>query len=101
MKPAGCLLLVIILMKFSAILSAVGLSSGTAAMHMAVRLAEIHPCEKIFCSDLNFTASVNPVIHEGGIPVFTHECYIIGRAQLCTKCYYKILESRPGNAENT
>ena len=49
---------------------AVGLSSGTSALHMAVRLAGVCPGEKVFCSDLTFAATVNPVIYEGGIPVF-------------------------------
>ncbi len=49
---------------------AVALSSGTAALHMAVKLAGIKQGVRCFCSDLTFDATVNPVIYEGGIPVF-------------------------------
>ena len=49
---------------------AVALSSGTAALHLAVKLAGVKPKEKVFCSDMTFDATVNPVVYEGGIPVF-------------------------------
>lgn len=49
---------------------AVALSSGTASLHMAMKLAVVKQNEKIFCSDLTFAATVNPVVYEGGIPVF-------------------------------
>ncbi len=49
---------------------AVALSSGTAALHMAVKLAGVRPGEKVFCSDMTFDATVNPVVYEGGVPVF-------------------------------
>ena len=49
---------------------AVALSAGTAALHMAVKLADVKPGEKVFCSDLTFDATVNPVVYEGGVPVF-------------------------------
>ena len=60
----------------------VALSSGTAALHMAVKLAGIEAYgqpdvghgavegKKVFCSDMTFDATVNPVVYEGGIPVF-------------------------------
>lgn len=49
---------------------AVALSAGTAALHMAVRLAGVKPGDKVFCSDMTFDATVNPVVYEGGVPVF-------------------------------
>lgn len=49
---------------------AVALSCGTAALHLAVKLAGVKPGDKVFCSDVTFIASVNPVVYEGGIPVF-------------------------------
>lgn len=49
---------------------AIALSSGTAAIHMAVKLAGVKPGDKVFCSDMTFAATVNPVVYEGGIPVF-------------------------------
>ena len=49
---------------------AVALSSGTAALHLAIKLAGIKPGEKVFCSDMTFSATVNPITYEGGVPVF-------------------------------
>lgn len=49
---------------------AVGLSCGTAALHLCMKLAGIKPGDKVFCSDMTFDATVNPVVYEGGIPVF-------------------------------
>ena len=60
----------------------VALSTGTASLHLAVKLAgeamygqpEIGKGalfnKKVFCSDVTFDATVNPVVYEGGIPVF-------------------------------
>lgn len=48
----------------------VALSAGTAALHMAVKLAGVKPGDKVFCSDVTFDATVNPVVYEGGVPVF-------------------------------
>lgn len=49
---------------------AVALSSGTAALHMAVKLAGVKPGDQVFCSDMTFSATVNPVKYEGGEPIF-------------------------------
>ena len=49
---------------------AVGLASGTAALHMAVKLAGVRQGEKVFCSDMTFAATVNPVVYEKAEPVF-------------------------------
>lgn len=49
---------------------AVALSSGTAALHLAIKLAGVKPGDKVFCSDLTFAATVNPIMYEHGIPVF-------------------------------
>ena len=49
---------------------AVALSAGTAALHLAVKLAGVKHGDKVFCSDMTFCATVNPVVYEGGIPVF-------------------------------
>ena len=48
---------------------AVALASGTAALHMAVKLAGVKPGDKVFCTDMTFDATVNPVVYEGGVPV--------------------------------
>lgn len=49
---------------------AVALSAGTAALHLAVKLAGVKYGDKVFCSDMTFCATVNPVVYEGGIPIF-------------------------------
>ncbi|MBR1761825.1 MAG: aminotransferase class V-fold PLP-dependent enzyme [Eubacterium sp.] len=49
---------------------AVSLSCGTAALHLAVKLAGIKRGDKVFCSDMTFDATVNPVVYERGEPVF-------------------------------
>ena len=49
---------------------AVALSCGTAALHLAVKLAGVKPGDKVFCSDMTFAATLNPVVYEGGVPVF-------------------------------
>lgn len=61
---------------------AVALSSGTAALHMAMKLAGLKAYgmpkpgvgalqgRKVFCSNMTFAATVNPVVYEGGEPVF-------------------------------
>lgn len=49
---------------------AVALSAGTAALHLAMKLAGVKPGDKVFCSDMTFDATVNPVVYEGGVPVF-------------------------------
>ena len=49
---------------------AVALSAGTAAIHLAVKLAGVKPGMRVFCSDMTFGATVNPVVYEGGEPVF-------------------------------
>ena len=54
---------------------AVALSAGTAALHMAVKLAGVKPGDKVFCTDMTFSATVNPVVYEGGIPVFVDAEY--------------------------
>ena len=49
---------------------AVALSAGTASLHMAVKLAGVKPGDRVFCSDMTFDATVNPIVYEGGIPIF-------------------------------
>ncbi len=54
---------------------AVALSSGTAALHLAVKLAGIGQGDRVFCSDMTFAATVNPVRYEKGNPVFIDSEY--------------------------
>ena len=54
---------------------AVALSSGTSALHLAMKLAGVKAGDKVFCSDMTFAATVNPIVYEGGIPVFIDSEY--------------------------
>ena len=49
---------------------AVALASGTSSLHLAVKLAGVKPGDKVICTDMTFGATINPVVYEGGIPVF-------------------------------
>ena len=49
---------------------AVALSCGTAALHLAVKLAGVKDGDYVFCTDMTFAATVNPVMYERAIPVF-------------------------------
>lgn len=54
---------------------AVALSSGTASIHLAMKLAGIKDGDKVFCSDLTFAATVNPVLYENAEPIFIDSEY--------------------------
>lgn len=49
---------------------AVALSCGTAALHLCVKLAGVKPGDHVFTSDMTFGATVNPIVYDGGVPVF-------------------------------
>lgn len=49
---------------------AAALSSGTAALHLALRYVGVERGDTVFCSSLTFAASCNPIIYEGAEPVF-------------------------------
>ena len=49
---------------------AAALSSGTAAIHMAVKLLGIGEGDVVFVSDLTFSATCNPIAYEKAVPVF-------------------------------
>ena len=53
----------------------VALASGTSALHLAVKLAEVQPGENVFCSDMTFDATVNPVSYEKGRQIFIDSEY--------------------------
>jgi dTDP-4-amino-4,6-dideoxygalactose transaminase len=49
---------------------ACALSSGTAAIHLALRLLDIGPGDIVVCQSLTFAASANPILYQGATPVF-------------------------------
>jgi pyridoxal phosphate-dependent aminotransferase EpsN len=49
---------------------ALAVSSGTAAIHLALRLVGVKAGDVVFCSSLTFIGSVNPVLYQGAVPIF-------------------------------
>ncbi|MGQ7188497.1 DegT/DnrJ/EryC1/StrS family aminotransferase, partial [Escherichia sp. HC-CC] len=49
---------------------AVAVSSGTAAIHLALELLEVKSGDCVFCSSLTFIASANPIMYQGAEPIF-------------------------------
>ena len=72
---------------------AVALSAGTAALHLAVKLAGVKPGDKVFCSDVTFDATVNPIVYEGGVPVFIDTEY--DTWNMCPQALEKAFELYP------
>lgn len=58
------------LAEYVGIKNGAALSSGTAAIHMALKAIGVKKGDKVFCSSLTFAASCNPIVYEGAIPVF-------------------------------
>ncbi|WJH32319.1 aminotransferase class I/II-fold pyridoxal phosphate-dependent enzyme [Paenibacillus sp. CC-CFT747] len=50
--------------------AAAAVSSGTAALHLALRLLGVTKGDRVFCSTLTFVASANPILYQGAEPVF-------------------------------
>ena len=73
--------------------NAVALASGTASLHIAVKLAGLKPGERVFCTDMTFGATVNPVVYEGGIPVFIDTEY--DTWNMCSDALEKAFETYP------
>ncbi|OWP87311.1 pyridoxal phosphate-dependent aminotransferase [Flavobacterium covae] len=51
-------------------LSVAALSSGTAALHLALILLDIKAGDEVICQSMTFSASANPIVYQGAIPVF-------------------------------
>ncbi|MHA0856212.1 DegT/DnrJ/EryC1/StrS family aminotransferase [Paenibacillus sp. CMAA1364] len=56
--------------SYAGSMGAVALSSGTAAIHLALVLLEVGRDDIVFCSSLTFVASANPILYQGATPVF-------------------------------
>jgi pyridoxal phosphate-dependent aminotransferase EpsN len=73
-------------------LYAIAMSSGTAAIHIALRLLNVQAGEEIFCSSATFIATANPIMYEKAIPVF-----IDSEEQtwnLCPKALVRAIEAK-------
>ncbi|MGN4848670.1 DegT/DnrJ/EryC1/StrS family aminotransferase [Bacillus cereus group sp. MYBK134-1] len=55
--------------------AAAALSSGTAAIHMALKAAGVGEADVVFCQTLTFSATANPIIYQNATPVFIDSDY--------------------------
>lgn len=55
--------------------SAAALSSGTAAIHLALKVSGVEPGDIVFCPSLTFSATANPIIYQNAVPVFIDSDY--------------------------
>ena len=79
--------------EYVGVKSAAACVSGTSALHLAVKLAGVKRGDVVFCSDMTFAATVNPVVYEGGVPV-----YIDSEREtwnMCPKALEKAFEKYP------
>ncbi|MEY8191254.1 DegT/DnrJ/EryC1/StrS family aminotransferase [Peribacillus simplex] len=58
------------LAEYAGTKGAAALSSGTAAIHLALQLLDVKQNDKVFCSSLTFIASANPIVYQKAEPVF-------------------------------
>lgn len=56
--------------EYVGVKGAVALSSGTAAIHLALKLVNVGQGDRVFCSTFTFAASANPIVYLGATPVF-------------------------------
>ncbi|GBL43808.1 pyridoxal phosphate-dependent aminotransferase [Verrucomicrobiota bacterium] len=80
---------------------AVALSSGTAALHLALRLAGVGPGDEVLCSDLTFIASAAPITYLGARPVFIdaeEQSWNMDPAVACAVLEEKARAGRPPKA---
>ncbi len=73
--------------------SAAALSSGTAAIHMALKAADVGEGDIVFCQSLTFAATANPIIYQNAIPVFIDSDYKTWN--MCPKALEEAFEKYP------
>ncbi|MCK0470350.1 aminotransferase class I/II-fold pyridoxal phosphate-dependent enzyme [Halalkalibacter sp. APA_J-10(15)] len=56
--------------EYVGVKGAVAVSSGTAAIHLALHVLNVTEGDRVFCSSLTFVASANPILYRGAEPVF-------------------------------
>lgn len=71
---------------------AVAMSSGTAAIHIALRLLDVQQDEEIFCSSATFIATANPILYEKAVPVFIDSEE--STWNICPKSLLKAIETK-------
>jgi pyridoxal phosphate-dependent aminotransferase EpsN len=58
------------LAAYAGVLGVAALSSGTAAVHLGLKMLGVGAGDAVFCSSLTFSASANPILYEKAVPVF-------------------------------
>jgi dTDP-4-amino-4,6-dideoxygalactose transaminase len=74
--------------------AAAALSSGTAALHLALKAAGVEEGDIVFCQSLTFSATANPIIYQNAIPVFIDSDYETWN--MCPKALEEALIKYPG-----
>jgi dTDP-4-amino-4,6-dideoxygalactose transaminase len=77
---------------------AAALSSGTAALHLALLLAGVGPGDEVLVSTLTFSASVNPIAYLGGRPVLDRQRIPLVESRSGTAGGDNRAQSAPGQA---
>ncbi|PQD96166.1 aminotransferase DegT [Pradoshia eiseniae] len=73
--------------------AAAALSSGTAAIHLALKAAGVGEGDIVFCPTLTFSATANPIIYQNAIPVFIDSDYKTWN--MCPKALEEAFERYP------
>ncbi|MBM7690774.1 dTDP-4-amino-4,6-dideoxygalactose transaminase [Peribacillus deserti] len=73
--------------------AAAALSSGTAAIHLALKAAGVGEGDIVFCPTLTFSATANPIIYQNAIPVFIDSNYETWN--ICPKALEEAFEKYP------
>jgi len=58
------------LAAYTGVADAAALSSGTAALHLALILSGVGREDEVICQSMTFSASANPIVYQGAVPVF-------------------------------
>ena len=56
--------------NFTGVNNAAALSSGTAAIHLALILLDVKAGDEVICQSFTFSASANPIVYQGAVPIF-------------------------------
>ncbi|SEH44072.1 dTDP-4-amino-4,6-dideoxygalactose transaminase [Halobacillus karajensis] len=73
--------------------AAAALSSGTAAIHLALKAADVKEGDIVFCPTLTFSATANPIIYQNATPVFIDSNYETWN--MCPKALEEAFEKYP------
>src|SRR5690625_391377 len=73
--------------------AAAALSSGTAAIHLALKAAGVGEGDIVFCQSLTFAATANPIIYQNATPVFIDNNY--ETRNMCPKALEQAFEMYP------